>query len=91
MPGIEQVLSNFSFPFSLIFIDRMFCVKDEKELKEKSDAGPKLNIFSQSQICTFLPNDNRLGPNSVPFFLIPLKPTSFHLPFYFSARELYEL
>lgn len=46
MPGIEQVLSNFRFPFSLIFIDRMFCVKDEKELKEKSDAGPKLNIFS---------------------------------------------
>lgn len=43
MPDIEQILShfslflvffNFSFPFSPVFINSMFCVKDEKELEE---------------------------------------------------------
>lgn len=34
MPDIEQILNNFSFPFSPIFIDSMFCVNDRKELKD---------------------------------------------------------
>lgn len=34
MPDIKPVLSNFSFPFHPLFMDRMFCVKDQKELKE---------------------------------------------------------
>lgn len=43
-PEIEHILSNFSFPFSPIFIDRMFCVKDEKELKKGQ--SQVLNSFS---------------------------------------------
>lgn len=34
MPDIQKILSNVSFPFNPVFTDRMFCVKDEKKLKE---------------------------------------------------------
>ena len=34
MPGTEQIPSDFSLPCCPVFIDRMFCVKDEKGLKE---------------------------------------------------------
>lgn len=38
MPYIQRILCNFSFPFNPMFIDKMYCVKDEQWLKG-SQAG----------------------------------------------------